>query len=283
MLAYGPTGTGKTYTMGTSGANGSNQCPGGGVIPRTMARLYELVDGCQGEPRPTPAAHRLSSAGARKSSPILSPPASRRPDKLARPPAHHPADTAEVSCRVSFVEIFKEDIRDLLADPLDQSRPDVTIRETVAGGVCLAGAVEHEVASQEEMAAVLARGANSRATASTNMNAHSSRSHAIFTIHVEKRPLNGGARPLAAPPARSDVTASRHTRAPARELRLLSLRRTPGPQASARPPRCTSSTSRAPSARSAPAPRAPASRREAPRSPLPSPHHPPPRPPPAPA
>lgn len=62
VLAYGPTGTGKTYTMGTSGTNGSNQQPGGGVIPRTMARLFDNIDSVRG-------AEALSSPGSSFSRP----------------------------------------------------------------------------------------------------------------------------------------------------------------------------------------------------------------------
>jgi len=45
----------------------------------------------------------------------------------------------------------------------------VTIRE-LPGGVTLAGAVEREVHSREEMATVLEQGSLCRAVASTNMN-----------------------------------------------------------------------------------------------------------------
>lgn len=55
------------------------------------------------------------------------------------------------------------------------------------GGVCLAGAQEREVSTIVEMAEVLEQGSLARSTASTNMNAQSSRSHAIFTITIEQR------------------------------------------------------------------------------------------------
>ncbi len=61
------------------------------------------------------------------------------------------------------------------------------IREVPGGGICLAGATEKEVGSKAQMAELLSRGTLQRATASTNMNKHSSRSHAIFTITVEQR------------------------------------------------------------------------------------------------
>ncbi|CAL9761234.1 unnamed protein product [Musa acuminata subsp. burmannicoides] len=111
-------------------------------------------------------------------------------------------DTTEFLVRVSFIEIFKEEVFDLL-DP--QSRTDGTsvvkpavprapiqIRETANGGITLAGVTEAEVKSKEEMASYLTRGSICRATGSTNMNNQSSRSHAIFTIYVEQKKANNG-------------------------------------------------------------------------------------------
>jgi hypothetical protein len=95
---------------------------------------------------------------------------------------------SEFTIRVGFVEIHKEDIRDLLAP--DTSRtPQVSIRELPSGGVVLAGAAEKEVKTVEEMVAVLQAGTVRRATAATGMNKQSSRSHAIFTITLEQRKL----------------------------------------------------------------------------------------------
>lgn len=80
----------------------------------------------------------------------------------------------------------QEEIKDLLV--LDQrATSTVHIREVPGGGVCLAGATEREVGSQAEMAQVLSDGTMLRQTASTGMNKHSSRSHAIFTITLEQR------------------------------------------------------------------------------------------------
>lgn len=68
------------------------------------------------------------------------------------------------------------------------AQPVVTIREVPGGGgVCLAGATERQVDSLEAMAAALEQGTLMRATASTGMNKHSSRSHAIFTVTLEQR------------------------------------------------------------------------------------------------
>ena len=111
-------------------------------------------------------------------------------------------DTTELLIRVSFIEIFKEEVFDLLdsnssalvkndgavqAKHIALSRAPIQIRETASGGITLAGVTEAEVKTKEEMGSFLARGSLSRATGSTNMNSQSSRSHAIFTITLEQK------------------------------------------------------------------------------------------------
>ncbi|ONM53519.1 Kinesin-like protein KIN-4A [Zea mays] len=107
----------------------------------------------------------------------------------------------EFQLRVSFIEILKEEVRDLL-DPTAGTvgkaengnghaklsvpgKPPVQIREASNGVITLAGSTEVHVTTQKEMAACLEQGSLSRATGSTNMNNQSS-SHAIFTITLEQ-------------------------------------------------------------------------------------------------
>ncbi|CAN6253319.1 unnamed protein product [Urochloa humidicola] len=158
VLAYGQTGSGKTYTMGTD-YSGEGSC--GGIIPQVMETIFRKVDASK--------------------------------------------DGAEFLIRVSFIEIFKEEVFDLLdsnnaavrvdsvaaAKPSAPARVPIQIRETATGGITLAGVTEAEVKSKEEMASYLMRGSSSRATASTNMNRQSSRSHAIFTICIEQKRTSG--------------------------------------------------------------------------------------------
>ncbi|XP_037484520.1 kinesin-like protein KIN-4C isoform X2 [Triticum dicoccoides] len=105
----------------------------------------------------------------------------------------------EFLIRVSFIEIFKEEVFDLLDDPgsvakaAAPARVPIQIRETANGSITLAGVTEAEVKSKEEMALHLARGSLSRATGSTNMNSQSSRSHAIFTISIEQKRTSSSA------------------------------------------------------------------------------------------
>ncbi|KAJ9177288.1 hypothetical protein P3X46_012523 [Hevea brasiliensis] len=106
----------------------------------------------------------------------------------------------EFQLHVSFIEILKEEVRDLL-DTVSVSksvaanghgkvaipgRPSIQIRESSNGVITLAGSTEVAVSTLQEMAACLEQGSLTRATGSTNMNNQSSRSHAIFTITLEQ-------------------------------------------------------------------------------------------------
>lgn len=57
--------------------------------------------------------------------------------------------------------------------PSGPARAPIHIRETVNGGITLAGVTEAEVRTKEEMASYLTRGSLARATGSTNMNSQS--------------------------------------------------------------------------------------------------------------
>ncbi|EOX91511.1 Mediator complex, subunit Med10 isoform 4 [Theobroma cacao] len=107
----------------------------------------------------------------------------------------------EFQLHVSFIEILKEEVRDLLdSEPVSKSvtpngnavkvtvpgRPPIQIRESSNGVITLAGSTEVAVTTLQEMATCLEQGSISRATGSTNMNNQSSRSHAIFTITLEQ-------------------------------------------------------------------------------------------------
>ena len=87
--------------------------------------------------------------------------------------------------RASYIEIYNDEVRDLLF-PGAQGRP-IAIRERGDGTIVLAGVREAEVASLEEMLRLLEEGSLCRTVAGTLMNTHSSRSHSIFTIAVERR------------------------------------------------------------------------------------------------
>ncbi|XP_032388585.1 kinesin family member 4 [Etheostoma spectabile] len=86
---------------------------------------------------------------------------------------------------VSYLEIYNEDILDLLCPSKD--KPGLSIREDPKEGIKIVGLTERQVFSAQEMVGCLEIGNSARTVGSTAMNAASSRSHAIFTITLEQR------------------------------------------------------------------------------------------------
>ena len=75
---------------------------------------------------------------------------------------------------VQFLEIYGEDIRDLL-DTTKTSK--VSIKENPTGDVFVKGGCELHVTSPQQMMRVLGEGSKNRVTSATLMNQSSSRSH----------------------------------------------------------------------------------------------------------
>jgi centromeric protein E len=88
--------------------------------------------------------------------------------------------------RASFLEIYNEDVRDLLSN----SKETLPIREDPRRGVFVQS-VEEIVTDFESLLRILFQGEKSRAFAATEMNARSSRSHTIFRITIESREKGG--------------------------------------------------------------------------------------------
>lgn len=83
---------------------------------------------------------------------------------------------------VSYLEIYNENIRDLLSN----NRGNLPLKETAEGGILVQNLSQHPVHNAEDCEKLLEVGNNNRAVAGTNMNATSSRSHSIFSICVEQ-------------------------------------------------------------------------------------------------
>nr|XP_056713351.1 kinesin-like protein KIF15 [Euleptes europaea] len=141
IFAYGQTGSGKTFTM--MGPPDSDNFTHNlrGVIPRSFEYLFFLID------------REKEKAGTGKS----------------------------FLCKCSFIEIYNEQIYDLL----ESASAGLLLREHITKGVFVDGAVEQVLTSAAEAYQVLTMGWRNRRVASTSMNRESSRSHAVFTITVE--------------------------------------------------------------------------------------------------
>ncbi|CAB1332920.1 unnamed protein product [Coregonus sp. 'balchen'] len=94
----------------------------------------------------------------------------------------------EISLTVTYLEIYNEDILDLLCPSVSKDKPStINIREDPKEGIKIVGLTERQVLSAHEMVGCLELGNSARTVGSTAMNAASSRSHAIFTITLEQR------------------------------------------------------------------------------------------------
>ncbi|KAL8712580.1 MAG: hypothetical protein Q9220_003111 [cf. Caloplaca sp. 1 TL-2023] len=94
----------------------------------------------------------------------------------------------EYTVRVSYMEIYMEKIRDLLVPQND----NLPVHEEKSRGVYVKGLLEIYVSSVQEVFEVMRRGGLARATAATNMNEESSRSHSIFVITVTQKNVETG-------------------------------------------------------------------------------------------
>ncbi|XP_053424826.1 kinesin-like protein KIF18B isoform X2 [Nycticebus coucang] len=83
---------------------------------------------------------------------------------------------------ISYQEVYNEQIHDLL-----QPKGPLAIREDPDKGVVVQGLSFHQPASAEQLLEMLTRGNRNRTQHSTDANATSSRSHAIFQIFVKQQ------------------------------------------------------------------------------------------------
>ncbi|KAH6765604.1 P-loop containing nucleoside triphosphate hydrolases superfamily protein [Perilla frutescens var. hirtella] len=104
------------------------------------------------------------------------------------------AQHAEYSMKVTFLELYNEEITDLLAPeetskfPEDKSKKPIALMEDGKGGVFVRGLEEEIVTTANEIYKILEKGSAKRRTAETLLNKQSSRSHSIFsiTIHIKE-------------------------------------------------------------------------------------------------
>ncbi|GFO42049.1 kinesin-like protein, partial [Plakobranchus ocellatus] len=99
----------------------------------------------------------------------------------------------EFSVRVSFLELYNEELFDLLGSSIDPLRLRIYEDNTKKGSVIISGLEEVVVRSKGEVFEILQRGTSKRQTAATLMNAVSSRSHSVFsvTIHIKENTVDG--------------------------------------------------------------------------------------------
>ncbi|KAJ0902207.1 Kinesin-like protein KIN-5C [Helianthus annuus] len=106
---------------------------------------------------------------------------------------------AEYSVKVTFLELYNEEITDLLAPEEitrvveEKQKKLLPLMEDGKGGVLVKGLEEEIVTSASEIFSLLERGSAKRKTAETLLNKQSSRSHSLFsiTIHIKEATPEG--------------------------------------------------------------------------------------------
>ncbi|KAI8327349.1 P-loop containing nucleoside triphosphate hydrolase protein, partial [Blakeslea trispora] len=189
ILAYGQTSSGKTYTMGTAANGASVNSANEGIVPRSMALLFDLLHSNQGD-RPISPTSSISSSTttSNKSGSRL------RPKSRIGRASHVPQTSTnnnhspktKFTVKVSFIEIYNEDLHDLLNSAPTEELPPITIREDTKGRIYWTGVKEVTVHSTDDVLYYLEQGTQNRATGATDMNEKSSRSHAIFSVSLKQ-------------------------------------------------------------------------------------------------
>ncbi|KAJ5246629.1 hypothetical protein N7468_001612 [Penicillium chermesinum] len=184
ILAYGQSGAGKSYTMGTSGPSEQSHDEAMGIIPRAAQLLFEKLDG--------PKHNRNGS----------NPTGLRTPQRYSMSSASSfgkPQQEKTWQLKATYVEIYNEHLRDLLLPDSTSAadRSTVTIREDAKGRIILTGLHQVNINSFEDLIGALNFGSTIRQTDSTAINAKSSRSHAVFSLNLVQRktPSNSPASP----------------------------------------------------------------------------------------
>lgn len=180
LLAYGQSGAGKSFTMGTSGPVEQDNLDKMGVIPRAATALFEKLDG-------TPP-HGLNRSSMSQL---------RTPQRYstATPPPSGPKADKNWQLKATYVEIYNEQLRDLLVPDNTPSheRSNVTIREDTKGNIILTGLRQMDVNSVDDLMRALNFGSSIRQTDATAINAKSSRSHAVFSLNLVQRKAQSAA------------------------------------------------------------------------------------------
>ena len=83
------------------------------------------------------------------------------------------------------MEIYNENLKDLLVTGMGEDEEPLEIREDPVRGVYISGVEELECSSTKEVMNLLVLGNENRSTESTDANSTSSRSHAVLMISVE--------------------------------------------------------------------------------------------------
>ncbi|KAH9464239.1 hypothetical protein MJO29_002191 [Puccinia striiformis f. sp. tritici] len=147
LIAYGQTGSGKSFTLGSDNDPSNTD----GLIPKTLERLFANME-------------------------------------LEK-------QDSQIELSVSFIEIYNDEIIDLLLNPpsvghhdqpaKNQKKVPIKINEDKSDGTIeLIGCKKLKISDLHQAMSYFNHGLAQRSIGATQMNQASSRSHAIFTVHL---------------------------------------------------------------------------------------------------
>ena len=93
------------------------------------------------------------------------------------------SDQTQFLVRASYLEIYNEEVRDLLSK---NPKNRLELHEKVDSGVYVKDLSYFAAKTSDEVRKIMYIGSKNRSVGETMMNAHSSRSHSLFTITVER-------------------------------------------------------------------------------------------------
>jgi hypothetical protein len=155
VFAYGQTGSGKSYSMMGYGEDH-------GIIPKLNDDLWTRIDVQKAKVERELLKHDEGSEEAKA------------------------VGKVDFLVTVSFLEIYNEEIKDLL----NPSSKQMKIRENKDKGIYVEDLCEVVVKDGKTVLDLIAQGNTVRRVAATKMNDTSSRSHSVFTLKIEQRTVS---------------------------------------------------------------------------------------------
>ena len=179
IIAYGQTGSGKTYTMG--GRRDAELALGADTSPSssTNRKLVDAFPEHSEDPAPT-------SFAIAEDDGIIP----RAIHELFKAKQRHES-AGEVSMQLTYLEIYNDELRDLLADG-GGSPSSLKLCDHGDDGVLVKGLTSIAVTAPDQVKQLMDAAATRRTTGSTRMNMRSSRSHAICSLLVTINPATHG-------------------------------------------------------------------------------------------
>jgi len=172
IFAYGQTGSGKTFTM--EGTRGNDV----GISYRTIEKVFNLLN--YRKAQQAAAVKKFQEASQNRDGPYV--------DATALPPGGDSTSQFMFAIRVGMLEIYNDGVYDLLvkSDPraIAQQNKCLEIKRDKMGNIHVDGLTKEPVTTLLDVLKLLKRGNDSRKTAATDLNEHSSRSHMVLSVEV---------------------------------------------------------------------------------------------------